>query len=717
MDATTAKEHAVKPGEVVDGRYRVIKAIGEGGMGTVFLAEHTLIKRRVAVKVLHPELASDANVVERFMNEARAAGTLGHANIVESTDMGFLGTGVPYIVFEYLEGSALTDEVYRLSGLPVRRTVKIATQIASALQAAHNAGIVHRDLKSENVFLTDRNDALDHVKVLDFGISKFLEGGDTRTRRGMIMGTPEFMAPEQISHPDDVDARVDIYALGVILYEMLAGRRPFQNDDPRTLLHRIMHSEPPAIERADVPHGLLEVVFTLLQKDPALRYQSMAEVEAALAGFSTASDAGVARGKSRMVAVPTALTDLDVPPPSLSGVMPAMGGMASAALATPWPSNRRDTPWPVAADAAALPPPPRARPGALLYGMVGLGLLVGAAGLYMGLRGGNGAAAPTVAAAPAVVAPPPAAAAAAMPAERKPSKITVVIEADAPGARVTMRRRVSDAPATSEVSANDIVEMVEISAPGRQTVRYWLTFDRATKLSARLPKGSGVVEATEEETLIALGEAMAPTLVAVAEPVVADVVPTERDAEPTRAVAVAAVAPVTSDAAAPLPAPRKIGRGDAAVEPLVPVAIDDAAGSAAPSVDVAPVVALVPTPETKPEVKPEPAPLPVAPVVKPVAKPEVETITRAEVSAVAGKHRAAVMQCFAAGRKADAKLAGSVTVSLVVSEAGKVVRQQVQSTMNAPLVAACILKGLPAWSFGSRTSGGNVSTTYTFTLN
>ena len=170
-----SREVVVKTGDIVEGRYRVIRVLGEGGMGTVFLAEHALIKRRVAIKVLHPELATDAIVVERFMNEARAAGTLGHPNIVESTDMGFTHDHVPYIVFEYLEGTLLTDEIYRVGGLPVRRVVRIAQQIASALQAAHNAGIVHRDLKSDNVFLTDKDDELDRVKVLDFGISRFLE--------------------------------------------------------------------------------------------------------------------------------------------------------------------------------------------------------------------------------------------------------------------------------------------------------------------------------------------------------------------------------------------------------------------------------------------------------------------------------------------------------------------------------------------------------------
>jgi tRNA A-37 threonylcarbamoyl transferase component Bud32 len=282
----------VHAGDVLEGRYRLQRVIGEGGMGTVFLAEHVLIQRKVAIKVLHTELARDAEVVERFMNEARAAGTLGHPNIIESTDMGFARGDVPYIVFEFLEGSMLSDEVYRLRGLSPRRALKIAHQIASALQAAHRAGIVHRDLKSDNIFLTDKDDSLDHVKVLDFGISRFLEADSDLTgrggRRAQIMGTPEFLAPEQITAPETVDARTDIYALGVVLYEMLAARTPFVNekpDDPHELLHRILLERPPALTR-DLPAGLAEAITgKLLAKSPDARYQSMGDVIAALDGF------------------------------------------------------------------------------------------------------------------------------------------------------------------------------------------------------------------------------------------------------------------------------------------------------------------------------------------------------------------------------------------------------------------------------------------------
>ncbi|HEY6036839.1 MAG TPA: serine/threonine-protein kinase [Kofleriaceae bacterium] len=259
----------LKVGDSVEGRYKILKELDRGGMGSVFLAEHQLIKRRVALKLLRADLAEDADVLDRFMNEARAAGTLGHPNIVESTDMGFTREGVPYIVFEFLEGSLLTDEIYRVRGLPPRRVFRIARQIASALHAAHQAGIVHRDLKSDNVFLTDRDESNDHVKVLDFGISRFVEDDSPRDR-AQVIGTPQFMAPEQITNPEAVDRRTDVYALGVIIYEMLAAARPFDNaGDPDALFRQIVSEPPPPIDVPDMPPGFETMLFErFLAKSP-----------------------------------------------------------------------------------------------------------------------------------------------------------------------------------------------------------------------------------------------------------------------------------------------------------------------------------------------------------------------------------------------------------------------------------------------------------------
>jgi serine/threonine protein kinase len=485
-----SREAVVKTGDVVEGRYRIIRTLGEGGMGSVFLAEHALIKRRVAIKILHPELATDADVIERFMNEARAAGTLGHPNIVESTDMGFVHSHVPYIVFEFLEGALLTDEIYRVGGLPVRRAVRIATQIASALHAAHNAGVVHRDLKSDNVFLTDEDDAFDHVKVLDFGISRFLSVDDKQ--KGMVMGTPEFMAPEQITDPESVDRRADVYALGVILYEMLTARRPFATDeDPRALMTRIVREAPPPLMRAEVPHGLAAMIMIkMLAKNPADRYQTMADVEAALETFVTRSD-GTPMPARRSQPIPVMVIDDD----GANDVARRSGTMPRPTTArTPVPGSLT-----AALDQVRLLLPPHARKMYALYAVAAVGLAVGVLGFAFGLKSGKH----QVAQAPAAADPKPAA---APQVAKHVDKILVQLEADVANARITFRRRSIAAPTSLQVNASDVMEIVEITAPGYKTARYWLAFDRPTHLRAHLAKGAGIAEATEEDTLVALGE-------------------------------------------------------------------------------------------------------------------------------------------------------------------------------------------------------------------
>jgi serine/threonine-protein kinase len=293
IPVSSSRPREFQPDDIIDGRYRIVRKLADGGMGTVFLAEHMLIKRRVAIKLLHAELAVDHGMVHRFLNEASAAGTLGHPHIVESTDMGFLRDGVPYIVFEYLEGCLLTEEIRRLGRLPVRRALGIARQVASALEAAHTAQIAHLDLKSDNVFLSDRGDAPDHAKLLDFGISRFMAADSEDTKPGLVMGTPEFMAPEQVTTPDDVDCRADIYALGVLLYEMLAGRCPFNDTDPRLVLHRIVYEPPPPLARP-VPLALECLLFDgLLVKSREQRVQTMAEITTMLDALISAVRPGV----------------------------------------------------------------------------------------------------------------------------------------------------------------------------------------------------------------------------------------------------------------------------------------------------------------------------------------------------------------------------------------------------------------------------------------
>nr|HEX4315518.1 serine/threonine-protein kinase [Kofleriaceae bacterium] len=588
------REAVVKTGDVIEGRYRILKVLGEGGMGTVFLAEHTLIKRRVAIKILHAELATDGDVIERFMNEARAAGTLGHPNIVESTDMGFTGNHVPYIVFEYLEGSLLTDEIYRVGGMPVRRAMKIATQIASALHAAHNANIVHRDLKSDNIFLTDKDDLLDHVKVLDFGISRFMETeGEVHT----VMGTPEFMAPEQITSPSSVDRRADVYALGVILYEMLEARRPFSNDnDPRALLDRIVHEGVPPMLRREVPHGLVQIILDrMLAKDPDERFQTMMDVAAALEQFYSRDNTPIPRRMDDL-----ARTSSTIPRPVQT-------------LHTPWPAP------PAPTVRAATAKPVAKRPVAL-YGLAAGGLLLGAVGLAFGLMGGSGGGASDASRTAQAQQPPqqplPGAATQAPRQTQEVKKIGVKIDSNIDGARFVLRRRLqaTGAPAM-EMSPSDVVELLEVSAPGYKTVRYWLTFDRETHLMAHLDKGTGSVEATEEQTLVALGElaspsttaaAAAPIVVAAAEPAHAKVETPKTIARPSSDTASAPVAAASSESK---PTTRKVGHSDAAdqlpVETTAAKAtnVHVAQDQAAPMIETAAPATAPPAPPTS-----EPAP-------------------------------------------------------------------------------------------------------------
>jgi TonB family protein len=281
-------------GQLLDGRYQILREIAVGGMSTVYEATHVKIGRTVAIKVLNRDMADDAEVVARFLNEARAVGTFGHPHIVASTDYGELPGHVPYLVLEYLQGHTLSHEIQRNGPLPVPRAIRIALQIASALEAAHSHGVVHRDLTSGNIFLTRKEGDLDHVKVLDFGISKFLTATDAtpKTRRGLTMGTPEFMAPEQISAPENVDARADIYSLGIILHHMLAGKTPFGGLPLQALLSQIVVSPPPRLLRPEVPDGVRAIVGKALAKDPAQRFARVRDLGTALARFS--SDASVA---------------------------------------------------------------------------------------------------------------------------------------------------------------------------------------------------------------------------------------------------------------------------------------------------------------------------------------------------------------------------------------------------------------------------------------
>jgi serine/threonine-protein kinase len=277
-------------GRVIAGRYRVIGLLGEGGMGAVYVAEHTLLGRKVALKRLHPELAGNEKAVQRFHREARAAAATGHEHIVEVLDLGYAEDGAPYLVMEYLRGQSLAAVLRREGRMDPRRACDIVGQMLAALEAVHHQQIVHRDLKPDNVLLTRRGGRSDYVKILDFGISKMKcdenESFDL-TRTGVMMGTPFYMSPEQARGVKNLDHRVDLYAVGVILYEAITGRVPFEADNYHQLLQAILRHEPrrPSELAPGVDPGLDAIVLRALSKEPAQRFPSAAAMLLALVPY------------------------------------------------------------------------------------------------------------------------------------------------------------------------------------------------------------------------------------------------------------------------------------------------------------------------------------------------------------------------------------------------------------------------------------------------
>jgi len=272
-------------GRVLDGRYLVEKVLGEGGMGIVYRAKHTALGKPLAVKVLRAEVSKDQEIVQRFRQEAQSATAIGNEHIIDISDFGTLPDGSTYFVMEFLDGIAVTTAMEIDRPLPAARTVRIAKQICTALGAAHQAGIVHRDLKPDNIYLVKRSNDSDFVKVLDFGIAKVGGATSKLTRAGQVFGTPHYMSPEQCAGTN-VDQRTDIYALGVILYEMVSGRVPFDADNLMGILTKHLYENPiPPRELpppTDVPPALESVIMKALEKKPELRYQTMGEMRADL---------------------------------------------------------------------------------------------------------------------------------------------------------------------------------------------------------------------------------------------------------------------------------------------------------------------------------------------------------------------------------------------------------------------------------------------------
>jgi tRNA A-37 threonylcarbamoyl transferase component Bud32 len=367
-------------GAIIDGRYKVETVLGEGGMGVVYRCSHTIIGKKLALKVLRADLARDGEVTERFLNEARSASAIGNPHIIDISDFGQLPDGSTYFVMEYLTGQALTAAIGSGQSMPLPRIVKVARQLGEALAAAHAAGIVHRDLKPDNIFLIERGSEKDFVKILDFGIAKVSSSEGKLTRAGAVFGTPHYMSPEQAAGMA-VDARGDIYSLGVILFELAAGKTPFDADNFMGVLTQHMYKAPPLLKDlapnpAEISEGLEAIVAKCLAKRPELRYQSMAELVADLDRLGAGAVPGAAFDAKRAELVSPAQyygEGMDDAPPAkgralIAGVLISLIALAAGGAIYTFAAKKTKAPPPVATEAPvskppATPLPPETRPG------------------------------------------------------------------------------------------------------------------------------------------------------------------------------------------------------------------------------------------------------------------------------------------------------------------------------------------------------------------
>jgi serine/threonine protein kinase len=405
--AAPSERPPFSPGEILDGKYRIGELLGEGAMGLVFEAQHLLLDKKVAVKVLRPELTGNEELRRRFEIEARAAAAVAHPNVVTVSDMGRTAHGAVYFVMDRLVGETLAHRLERVGYLPFPTTVAIALEILEALEAAHAVGLVHRDLKPENVFIAAGPGGRERVKVLDFGVAKVnaLGGSSSATRTGVLIGTPQFMAPEQARGDRQLDARADLYALGVMFYLMVSGRAPFRGDSAVAMIAALLTETPTdlALLCPDLPPAVVSLVTSAMSRDREQRPGTAAEFRARL----QAACAEAPRPAAAMTAKKATTSDLvpldhqagsvhqpplalvEAPPPRL---LPRTSAPPpSASLAAHGDGDRPlelDTPSPVVSTARHRPrgqmaPPPDERSsiaaGAFLRRLAGPAMLAAAA--------------------------------------------------------------------------------------------------------------------------------------------------------------------------------------------------------------------------------------------------------------------------------------------------------------------------------------------------
>ncbi len=409
----------LQPGVVLAGKYKIERLLGRGGMGAVYAAQHELLCKRVAVKLLLTETGKNPEVLQRFLNEARAAARLDSEHVARVIDFGTLDDGVPFMVLEYLEGQDLSQLLMTRGPLPIGEVVDYMLQACEGLADAHAHGIIHRDLKPSNLYLARGRNGSFRIKVLDFGISKVSDDSlapkALTSTRGML-GTPLYMSPEQFSRPKEIDSRSDIWQLGVCMYELLSGAPPFVFETLGEQISAIMHNPiPPLAEkRPDVPVALEQAIRSSLERDVSLRFPSVAEFARSIAPFGSGAEGGLGvRTMDSMTLGRTPSRGAWPPPTDQPWLRPTTG--SGGRPPTPPPAQSRASGGVVATIA--------------VVGVVAVAAIIG--GVTLMIRGSDRTAASSPAAAASVsMAPPPVApanpppvpSAAAPPAPAPPSE-------------------------------------------------------------------------------------------------------------------------------------------------------------------------------------------------------------------------------------------------------------------------------------------------------
>ena len=384
---------SLSTGDIIDGKYRIVRLIGEGGMGAVYEAENMRIHRKVAIKVLHAGVAQTGEAVSRFEREAQAAGRIGSEHIVEVLDLGNLPSGDRYMVMEFMDGDALSGRIRARGRLTPSEVYPIMHQLLEALAAAHGAGIIHRDLKPDNVYLLkSRGGKADFVKLLDFGISKFNQlSGDSSfsmTRTGAVMGTPYYMAPEQAKGARDLDHRVDLYAAGVILYEAITGEVPFNADTFNELLFKIVLEAARPVEQMvpGIDPNFAAIVNKSMAREPAARFQSAREFQQTLEQWAAGAGPQLATGLNA-----SAQRSPAGAPPAALGAGPSGAVSTGQYPAAPAHTLGTGTPgsWANGSDIQPADLPKKSNTG-LLLGLAAVGLVVVGGGAFAAISVSGG---------------------------------------------------------------------------------------------------------------------------------------------------------------------------------------------------------------------------------------------------------------------------------------------------------------------------------------